>query len=423
MKLALVFALIALTTTEAAQAFSEEDDGASMTLHCSYTVDMTPAHTETATIGETTAEDAGQSAAVMNFSKGGKSRSVAYVVKVGEFAECSFPSGNRVRVKVGEHPGRPYGQCGASGEVFASVWVNERKLASSVWFSGHCIEEDGSPSPSFRFAGGPNPSLQRCSSARVDSAATESGDPPSAQTAKEPLTVCLDYPDIALYPKDELEYPPPGKTAPVVGTVELLTGSDDVCTAALAELNSDFNTFGRYANENVMKLERPKWGKPSAALPDHVNEENESVFDYDNDGNLDSVLRGDSETLYMDAVDLVVRFGSSPTRLQIADPPADAETMLIPCQMDSIRHKAEDCPPASQIADEAGFQMKGRIEKESVFFRARYAMVAPFEFEGSNFIGVASNSGDTEDYVAILRPMPKRGFRQMCLFRRVTENF
>ena len=424
MKRVLIFTLVTLGMAQASFGFSEEDEmGASMTLHCAYVSQRIPEHSETASIAETTAGDEGESAAVHNFTHGEKHQSVTYVVKVGEFAECVFPSGNRVRLKVGEYPGSPYGQCGGSREVFASVWVNERKLASRVWFAGHCIEEDGIPAPSFRFAGSLlNPNMQKCSSARSNSEQVPSSDSTADKSVMDPLTVCLDYPEISRYPKDEVEYPPAGTKPPAVGTVELLKGSGEVCDAAMNELNADFDTFSRDANEALMQLERPNWGKPSAALPEHANEVNESIFDYDNDGNLDSVLRGNSETHYMDAVDLVVRFGRSSNRLDIADPPADADTMLIPCQMDSIPHKINDCPPTSQIADEAGFEMKGANERESVFFRARYSMVAPFAFHGSNYIGVVGE-GEMKVFVAIVQPMPKRTFKPMCLFSRAIENF
>jgi hypothetical protein len=171
-----------------------------------------------------------------------------------------------------------------------------------------------------------------------------------------------------------------------------------------------------------MKLKRPDWGKPSAALPDHEVDERQSIFDFDNDGKLDSVRYGDSETTYMDAIDLIVTFGNTSSALSGLDTTTDAGSMDIPCQMDIVHHDLSDCPPATQKADDAGFSMKAGTHPP-VFFRARYSMLAPFSFHGTNFIGVASNSEDTEDYVAVLRPMPKREFRPMCLFRRVTENF
>ncbi len=424
MKRVLIFALVALGMAQAGFGFSEEDEvGASMTLHCAFVSQRTAQSSETAYIAETTAEDNGESATIHNFTRGENPQSVAYVVKVGEFAECGFPSGNRVRLKVGEYPGSPYGQCGGSREVFASVWVNGRKLASRVWFAGHCIEEDGIPATSFHFTGGPSdPVMQKCSSARMNSEKPSDNVALAEKSAVDPLTVCLDYSEINRYPKDEMEYPAAGTKPPVVGTVELVEGSGDVCDAVKKELREDFDTFSRNANKAAMQLERPRWGKPSVALPDHANEENESIFDYDNDGNLDSVLTGSSETHYMDAVDLVVRFGHSSSRLDIADPPADADTMLIPCQMDSIPHKINECPPTSQIADEAGFEMKVGNERKSVFFRARYSMVAPFALHGSNYIGVIGE-GEMKDFVAIVQPMPKRTFKPICLFRRVIENF
>ena len=125
----------------------------------------------------------------------------------------------------------------------------------------------------------------------------------------------------------------------------------------------------------------------------------------------------------MDAIELKIEFGRSRSALNLPDSVTDLDAMIIPCQMDFPRPTRADCPPGSQVADEAGLLVKGRSSTESVFYRTRYSMVVPFTYRGSSLIGVSSNSGDTREFVAVLRPLPERKFQPMCLFRRVTENF
>jgi hypothetical protein len=425
MKFAFAIALLALAMTEPAFAASEEDDEgdtSGLILNCDAYGDRAIG-AEIISIKEPKPGDAAEPASTVRFKKSAKRQAAVLAVKIGEKAECIFPSGIEVRVKVGEGHGSAYGFCGGSPEIFGSVWLNERKIASQFWFSGHCREEEGNPEVSFMIKGGSAPEVQKCHTARRATRYDQSdtGNSTAPPSTEEPLSVCVEYPELSHFPIDEREYPPPGTTLPTLGSIELLAGSSEVCDAVQRELTADFATFGRDADQSLMKLKRPDWGKPSAALPEHVNEENESIFDFDNDGKLDSVQSVSSETHYMDAIGLIVTFGNSPSTLRGIDAATDAGRMDIPCQMDAVHHDFSDCPPNTQNADEAGFAMKAGTEPP-VFFRARYSMLAPFEFRGSNFIGVAGQ-GEAEEYVAVLRPMPNREFKQMCLFRRVTENF
>lgn len=425
MKFAIAIALLALGVTGPAFAATEVDevgDTSGLILRCDAYGDRAIG-AEIISITELKPGDAAEPASTVRFQKSATRQAAVLAVKIGEKAECIFPSGIQVRVKVGEGHGSAYGFCGGSPEVFGSVWLNERKIASQFWFSGHCREQDGYPEPSFKIEGGPAPAVQKCHTARPlpNDDITDAGNSAAPASTGDPLIVCVDFPELSRYPRDEREYPAPGKTPPKPGSIELLAGSDKVCDAVQRELTADFATFGRYADQASMTLKRPDWGKPSAALPEHVNEEDESLFDFDNDGMFDSVRSVGSETRYMNAIGLIVAFGTSSKTLEVLDATMDAGKMNIPCQMDVVHHDFSDCPPNTQNADEAGFAMKAGTER-SVFFRARYSMVAPFEFRGSNFIGVAGQ-GEAEEYVAVLRPMPKREFRQMCLFRRVTENF
>ena len=221
-------------------------------------------------------------------------------MRPGKFAECIFPSGNRVRVKVGVGIALPYGECGADPEVFMSLWVNERKIASRVWFAGHCSESRQNPAVSFKISGiHGGVSVQRCHSARQggDNLTPESDD--TKKHAAKPLSVCVDFPDLSKYPRDFAEYPPEGNKTPKGGDIEILYGSDPVCQAVLEELKRDFYTFSEYADQSKIKLSRPNWSETSVALPEKLAGSVESIFDFNNDGKLDRVFSQEYYSRYM----------------------------------------------------------------------------------------------------------------------------
>jgi len=421
MKHTIAVALLLVLSSAAGRSFAEFDDdiSRSLTFQCSYS-DYKTFQFETVSI-EGTKKEAGEAASTKTFQRGEKSQDATYLVKPGEVAECIFPSGNRVRARVGEGTARPYGMCGGDPEVFATVWVNERKVASRIWFAGHCRKENGNPEVSFKVSGYRNVSVQKCHSELVtEPGASDNG---ARSGAKEPLSVCVDFPEISHFPRDELEYPRSHQKVPMVGEIELLTGSHKVCKAALEELKADFFTFSHYPNQETRKLRRPSWGSPSVELPKELAGSSESVFDFDNDGKLDRVFSRDFESNYMDGSVLLVQPGNSSSKLSVLDAPMDKGSWFIPCQMSQDQYEIRDCPTFSQKGDDAGFSMKGRTGGNSIFFRARYSIVSPFTFKRESFIGVSSKSEDTKDFVAVLKPLPNRTFQPMCLFRQVTENF
>lgn len=401
-----------------AHAEYEEDIPRALSLECSYSDYKTFQH-ETASI-EILSGSTGGLASIKTFRRGEKLEQVKFLVRPGKAAECVFPSGNRIRTKVGEGTSHPYGMCGGDPEVFASVWVNQRKVASRVWFAGHCREEKNSPDVSFKFSGGHTISIQKCHSARQS--APESTGNDAEPITNEPLSVCVELPDISRYSRDFLEYPPQDAKVLAVGDIELLEGTHKVCDAIRQELRVNPFTFHHY-NSHLTKLRRPGCGTPSVELPEELVRSGECIFDFDNDGKLDRIFVRSFETTYMDGSVLLVQPGSSVSKLNVPDTLMDKASNFLPCQMGSVRYEIRDCPPFSQKGDDAGFSMKGRPDKAPVYFRARYSSVSPFTFQGINFIGVNSNSEDTKEFVDVITPLPNRRFQPMCLLRRVTENF
>jgi len=404
----------------------DEDITRSLTMTCKYS-DYKTFQSESVSIAQTT-ENQGKPAAVKRFKRGSTQRETEiFIVRPGHFAECIYPSGTRVRVKVGEGRSRP-GECGADPEVFMSLWVNERKIASEVWFAGHCIElpprSTQCPAVSFNISGIYNGvSVQKCHTARQgDSNLTPENDN-IKKDASEPLSVCVDIPDISKYPRDFVEYPPEGTKKPKVGDIEILYGSGPVCQAVLDELKRDFKTFSNYPDQSKIKLSRPNSSKTSVDLPKELAGSSESIFDFNNDGKLDRVFLREYESVYMEGSVLLVQPGHSPSRLDVSDSPMEGASGFFPCQMGKVRNNIYDCPPFSQDNDDAGFSMKGRNEKDEVYFIGRYSTISPFNFQGTNYIGVSTVDEMTEDFVAVLKPLPDGTFQKIGLFRRVSENF
>jgi len=371
-----------------------------------------------------TENNLGKPASVKKFTKvKNQSEQETFVVMPGQFAECIFPSGTRVRTKVGEGRGSAYGECGADPEVFLSLWVNERKIVSKLWFAGHC-SEDRNPSVSFNILGSDNTvSAQKCHTARQENANSTPESNNSKKDSTEPLSVCIDFPDISKYSKDLLEYPPGGKQALKVGDIELLSGSDPVCNAVHDDLKVDFNAFAKYFDESKSNLPRPEWDETLVELAKELRDCEESVFDFNNDKKLDRVFKCSSENSYMDGTVLLVQPGRSSSELIVSASLIDDTSLYLPFQMGEIRQNIQEYPPFSEKYSEAGPSMNVRGEKETVNFRGRYSTVSPFSFHDTNYVAISSITEDTEDYVAVFKPLPNGKFQNMCLIRRIPENF
>jgi hypothetical protein len=405
----LFFGLISL-------AYASDEEIRSMTMKCEYT-NYKSFQCESVSISPTI-EGLTQPASVKKFKAGSAKQEHLFFVLPGEFAECIYPSGNRVRVKVGEETGYPYGECGADPEVFMSLWVNKRKVASREWFAGYCREKHGNPVISFKVFNGAR--VKKCHLAMQQE---NTADITPKQAASKQLSVCVDFPDVSKFPIDLIEYPQQGTKISKAGDIELLKGSDAVCQAVLNELKGDFYTFGKYPDKNNITLSRPNWSNASVELPNELEGSSESIFDFDNDGKLDRVFSRTFESRYMDGSVLLVQQGNSTSTLNVSDAPMDQTSSFLPCHIGETKCNIYDCPPFSQKNDGAKFSMEGRTNKDLVYFYARYSNLSPFSFRGTNYIGVSTVSEDAKGFVAVLKPLPNRKFQKKCLLRRVPENF
>jgi len=90
-----------------------------LAFQCSY--DDSKALQPEAVIIEKARQHTGKAASTKVFQRGVQSQKTSYLLNPGQLVECVFPSGNKVRAKVGEGTARPYGACGAEPEIFVSV--------------------------------------------------------------------------------------------------------------------------------------------------------------------------------------------------------------------------------------------------------------------------------------------------------------
>lgn len=390
----------------------DEDMRRSLTMKCEYS-DYTAFQLVSVSIAQGTTEPVKTAvpASTKTFKRGPRLEQVVFHIPPGQFAECIFPSDKRVRVKVGEDSARAYGMCGGDPEVFASVWVDGRKLLSRLWFAGHCIEDTDASSFSLQVS---PTKVVRCQTvtqvAAADNAPDSAGPP---QPLAKPLTACVDFPDAARFPVDHIEYPHPAARPTAVGSVEVLRGNHPVC-----RLVADAITAG-----SVVSLLRPAQSETSADLPGALAGGTESTYDFNNDGALDRIFYREFENTYMHGSVLLVQLGTALKELQVTGSLLGANSILAPCQMGSTQYSIDACPPFSQKGDDSGFSMKSRPGEAPIYFRGRYAEVKPFFFRGSTYVEVASHAGESSEYVAVLKPLPNRSFDQMCLLRTVPENF
>jgi|GEM_PF-1964391 len=407
---------------------TDEDITRSLTMTCNY-CDYETFQDESVSLAQTT-ENQGKPAAVKKFKRGSSQRETeTFIVRPGQFAECIYPSGTRVRVKVGEGLSKAYGECGADPEVFMSLWVNERKIVSRLWFAGHCREHGPNPAVSFKILGMHNRvSFEKCHTAICRGNDLTSENDILKKDAAKPLSVCVDFPDVSKYPKDLVEYPPEGVKTPKVGDIEIMYGSGPVCQAVLDELTRDFSLYN-IPVQSKTGLSQPNWSEPSAEspkveLPKELAGGGETIFDFNNDGKLDRVFSRGFYNTYMEGDVWLVQPGRSSSELVVsASPMEDKNSIYLPFHLGEVRSNIYDYPPFSQKNDEAGFSMKGRNEKDEVYFRGRYSTISFFTFRGATYIAVGSNSEDTKNYVAVLKPLPDGRFQKIGLFRRVSENF
>ena len=352
---------------------------------------------------------------VRRFVKGSRARlqDQSFIIHVGQNAECIFPSGRSARIKIGAGPSRPYGMCGADPVVYFSLWVNQRKVESRVWFAGQCY--DG-PKVTYSIQAG---EISKCH---------EAPDPEGVTGGRqEPLSVCVNFPDIARFPIDRVEYPAVNAKNPAVGSIEPMWGTAPVCALAKAEMEK-----AKAESRRAFEVYRPKKEQVSTASQDYTRQipnelllGDEAVYDFDNDGKLDYVYRSGFSQHFMESTTLLVASGQSADRLVLAKPFKVETAWFLPCQMAFKDAPLTTCPPFSDSGEhgEPDFKVPAEASPLQVHFQGRYTYLSPFRFHHHTYVEAAGSSEDTQNYVSIIEPLPGRKYRAVCLLRTVPENF
>ncbi len=393
----------------------------SLIMRCSYFDFDNQYQHESITISQATIESAidSQPAGIKVFKHGKAQTEVAFLIdSSGKFAECIYPSGHRVRVKVGEGMSFAHGDCGGNPEVWLSLWINKRKIESRLWFAGHCIEEHEPSLVSFDISNSPQGiSLSKCHTATQQANNT---------SKNQPLSVCIDYPDVSKFSRDFIEYPRAGVELPKTNDVLLLRGTNPVCQLIQKQLRKDFFLFQQRRRRSpftlITLLKIYNWIDTSIKLPEELYYAQESTFDFDNDGKLDRVFMHVFENHYMDGSVLLVQRGYSAKKLSVSDSIIDKDSSFFPCQFDTKQRNVTDCDPFPKGNEGSHLLMKGQ-GKNTVQFRNRYSSLEPFNFQGTNFVGINTISEDEKDYAGVIKPLTNRKFQPICLFKRVAENF
>jgi uncharacterized protein YecT (DUF1311 family) len=413
-------------------------EAAHLFMHCLY-VEGKDDGLETTRISSTM-DDGSRIAAAKPLTKrfvkgGGAQQSAFFSIESGRVAECIYPSGRSVRIKVGTGSARPYGMCGGDPEIFLSLWVNGRKIESRVWFDGHCY--DG-PRVTYTVANG---FVSKCQSETAAVAKERDGRPRGREET------CVRFPDVARYPLDPAEYPPRGVRRPAVGSIEIVWGEHEICALGQKEL-SNARYWDEAFKEYPPEVPEELGASPSSAgdplrdagadvdadaqmddtqespvrdLPKELEGASWSTYDFDNDGNIDLVLFAEFMSNYMDSTVLLVKPGKSRKELRIRPSAVTDGAWFLPCQMDAPNIPVKSCPPFSQEHDGTEFSIPARVG--TVQFPGRYTHLNPFRFKNKTYVLATSRSEDALDIAAIVEPRPGRKYRPVCLLQRVGENF
>ena len=334
------------------------------------------------------------------FDRAGAARQAAhFLVQAGEAAECVYPSGRRVRVKIGVGSARPYGYCGANPQVFLSLWVDRRKVESRMWFAGNCLYGAALVYSVV------NSSPTRCWLLLP----WESDDP---RGPFEGSSRCYRLTGASNQPIDEIEYPAPDKIPPKPGTIEIARGNEEVCAFARAALGTVLAHNWDIAFRPYAPAHRPVPVPVEYAnqLPEDFESAEATIYDLDNDGTDDVVFTYTSQSGYRDAIRHVVLLGQS-----------TENAWSLPCRLEEGDHAPKVCPSLATDAD-AGFDLDSG-NGEPLFFLGRYTLLQPFRFKDRTFIAVQSRVEDMQHLLPVLEPLPGKRMRTACLIREVQENF
>lgn len=324
-------------------------------------------------------------------------------VEVDNVAECVYPSGDRVRLKVGSGVVHPDGPCGSVSPIFLSLWVNQRKVESRVWFAGHCRQDGDEISYKISsFYGAPI--ISKCRTITAFPEQVNSLDGPAQPVVAES---CLMFPDVSRYPIDDIEYQNGVALKFQKGTYKIVSGSDPVCQ--------------HIANGYPTNLEYLPFSTTTSAVHEMVEKPMESVLDIDGDGNIDRVVKLDFSIGYTPSGALLIQPGTSNTDFKSKEELLSSSSWLLPCQLDKSAPGILECPPFSKKNYDAGLRMG--VEGGSPVFTILYGQQYLLRFQNHIYILLTTGITDADGYLAVIKLIQDGNYEKTCLIQEVRENF
>ena len=413
---------------EITSVYDDKKPASSVTMTCSYFEYDQPA-SEIVHIERTKSRFHAERAASKTFKKGTRYERQDFEVKVGESAECVFPSGSRVRVKIGKKEQDLSDRC-LSEDKFVSVWVNKRKVISRALFSSQCDYEDPVLDTKIQIYGAGLEKIKQCTVERgvsTDASAKEKNG-----KAKKPVSICMDYPNVSRYPVDSVEYPPRGVQKYTVGKIVLLVNRHEVCSPLQQELQAHTGAnaalaLAAFSKNSPLSLYAEK--SEPVQLPEELAKKlgqgwKSYQFDFNNDEKLDQIVEQRFARKAMAGNALFVSSGNASDRLVLSGAVSDEKkSRVFPCQINKEQQSFQECSPFSQKGDDVSIRTPWKIGGEALSFHTKHAELTPFAFKNVNFVAMTGTSGATRHVLAVFRPMPDWTFKPVCLYQKTTENY
>jgi uncharacterized protein len=315
------------------------------------------------------------------------------------YHECRFASGRSIRIKAGAYEPYPYGHCGADPGSFFSVWVDQKKIASRIVLRGNC---------GFEFlvkAEMGSDTLNTCymsMDGKLECSATR-----RAQSHK----------------RDVDEYPlRPVNKGPVGSYVIEYAADSALCKGMLFgpkdDPNSPYWHIAPPATATLFEdgVQSPTGGPRTKALA--------SRFDMDNDGKPDSVVafqfdsrQRESSTFFARRADVAEKEVTDiDTELLRKESYAVYPHMWGSCSGGFNRDDWDDdnCTIPLQHFAPHGRPFAYDIQSLTLY---------PFQNEKTTYFLGLGRHYLSESVAAVWEPLPRGKAREVCIFRRLVENY
>lgn len=326
--------------------------------------------------------------------------------------ECRFASGMEVRGKVGDNSLWPFGQCGADPGAFFSLWLNRVKVASgaNLYTACHAAE------------------LIRAVVSRQGLRSCYKGDESGCEFTpfKSPLG-----------PRDLEEYPDGPKTEP--GSYVIEYSADAQLCRSMVFMQKSANTartswsIAPPAGAEAAADSSGDYFSDVAATPPTVQI---SEFDMNNDGKLESVVSirygtkfRRSDTFLAQKSKAVEKAGGDSVD---ADYLRKHESLLRKQTSLVFPHAWNRCKGGGDLdgTDDGDcriplthYKPKGRVFAYNVTFLS----LLPFRFDDTTyFLGASKLLGDEAEesrIITVWKPQPSGAAKEICIFRKIVQNF